>query len=219
MHMAEILEKAGCQVNYNPNQTCCGQPAFNAGYWKEAAKVAEKFLNDFREDSYIVTPSGSCAGFARNHYERILEGQEFEAPIAQLKKNLFELSEFLVDVLGITDLNASFPHKATYHDACGALRECGVKKQPRQLLEKVAGLELVEMKEAETCCGFGGTFAVKMEPISIGMAQTKVQSALDAGAEYIISTDVSCLMHIQGYIDKQALPLKTAHIADVLVGK
>lgn len=215
--MAEVLERAGCQVTYNPNQTCCGQPAFNAGYWKEAGKVAEKFLNDFREDSYIVTPSGSCAGFARNHFERILD--ETHAPqIAQLKKNLFELTEFLVDVLDVTDLNASFPCKATYHDACGALRECGIKKQPRLLLEKVAGLELVEMKEAETCCGFGGTFAVKMEPISIGMAQTKVQSALDAGAEYIISTDVSCLMHIQGYIDKQGLPLKTAHLADVLAG-
>lgn len=218
MHMAGILERAGCDVSYNPNQTCCGQPAFNAGYWKESAKVAEKFLNDFREDSYIVTPSGSCAGFARNHFERILD--ETHAPqIAQLKKNLFELTEFLVDVLGVTDLNASFPHKATYHDACGALRECRIKTQPRQLLDKVAGLELIEMKEAETCCGFGGTFAVKMEPISIGMAQTKVQSALDSGAEYIISTDVSCLMHIQGYIDKHSVPLKTAHIADVLMGE
>jgi L-lactate dehydrogenase complex protein LldE len=129
---------------------------------------------------------------------------------------LYEFTEFLTDILKVEDLGASLNMKATYHDACGALRECGIKAGPRKLLEKVKGLELIEMAECETCCGFGGTFAIKYEPISIGMAQTKVQSALATGAEYIISTDVSCMMHIQGYIDKNNLPIKTIHIADVL---
>jgi L-lactate dehydrogenase complex protein LldE len=129
---------------------------------------------------------------------------------------MFEFTEFLTDILKVEDLGATLNGKATYHDACGALRECGIKQGPRKLLQHVKGLEMVEMKECETCCGFGGTFAVKYEPISIGMAQTKVQSALDTGARYMITTDVSCMMHIQGYIDKNSLPIQTMHIADVL---
>jgi L-lactate dehydrogenase complex protein LldE len=136
-----------------------------------------------------------------------------------VRKQAYEFTEFLTTVLGVEQVDARFDGKATYHDACGALRECGIKSAPRRLLLGVKGLELVEMKECETCCGFGGTFAVKYEPISIGMAQTKAQSAMDAGARYIISTDVSCLMHLQGYIDKQGLPLQTLHIADVLAAE
>lgn len=213
MSMARILEKLGCDVQYNPKQTCCGQPAFNAGYWDDACKVADKFISDFSRETYIVAPSGSCTGFVRNYYDKLFP----EDPKTGIVRSyLYEFTEFLVDVLKVTDLGATFEGKATYHDACGALRECGVKSQPRELLKHVKGLELIEMKEAETCCGFGGTFAVKFEAISIGMAQTKVQSAVDSGAEYIITTDVSCMMHMQGYIDKQGLPLKTVHIADVL---
>jgi L-lactate dehydrogenase complex protein LldE len=129
---------------------------------------------------------------------------------------MYEFTEFLVDVLGVTDTGASLSAKATYHDACGALRDCGIKDGPRRLLRNVRGLELIEMKESETCCGFGGTFSVKFEPISVGMAQSKVKNALDTGAEYIISTDMSCLMHIEGYILKNQLPMKAVHIADVL---
>ena len=133
-----------------------------------------------------------------------------------MRSYLYEFTEFLVDVLKVENLGATFEGKATYHDACGALRECGIKAAPRKLLANVKGLELIEMKECETCCGFGGTFAVKFEPISIGMAQTKVQSAIETGAEYMITTDVSCMMHMQGYIDKYNLPMKSLHIADVL---
>lgn len=217
MNMVRVLEKLGCAVSYNPTQTCCGQPAFNAGYWDEARAVADKFIKDFPEDTYIVAPSGSCTGFVRNYYGKLFPDDAAKTDIA--RRQSYEFTEFLVDVLGVTNFPATFRGKAAYHDACGALRECGVKKQPRLLLENVTGLELVEMKEAETCCGFGGTFAVKFEPISIGMAQTKVQSALEAGAEYIISTDVSCLMHVQGYIDKHSIPIRCVHIADVLAGE
>lgn len=216
MNMVRVLEKLGCSVHYNPKQTCCGQPAYNAGYLEESKKVATKFLHDFDEDFYIVAPSGSCTGFVRSAFEEMFaDGSE-----AQLSKKvrgyLYEFTEFLTEILKVEDIGAHFDAKATYHDACGALRECGIKAGPRKLLQQVKGLELLEMAECETCCGFGGTFAIKYEPISIGMAQTKVQSALDTGAQYIISTDVSCMMHLQGYIDKNKLPIQTIHIADVL---
>jgi len=216
LNMARVLEKLGCDVSYNPQQTCCGQPAFNAGYWDDARAVAEKFLQDFDQEFYIVAPSGSCTGFVRNFYEKLFEQSSDKNKATKVRTYLYEFTEFLVDVLKVEDIGATFSGKATYHDACGALRECGIKSQPRKLLSKVQGLELVEMGECESCCGFGGTFAVKYEPISIGMAQTKVQSALSTGAEYMITTDVSCMMHIQGYIDKNQLPIKTIHIADVL---
>ena len=216
MNMVRVLEKLGCEVSYNAKQTCCGQPAFNAGYWDEARAVASKFLHDFEGEGYIVSPSGSCTGFARNYYEKLFDNSSDHNLSNQVRTNMFEFTEFLVNVLKVEDIGATLEGKATYHDACGALRECGIKQAPRTLLKHVRGLELMEMKEAETCCGFGGTFAVKFEPISIGMAQTKVKSAIETGARYMITTDVSCMMHMQGYIDKNGLPIQTMHIADVL---
>jgi L-lactate dehydrogenase complex protein LldE len=216
MNMVKVLEKLGCNVTYNPKQTCCGQPAFNAGYQDDAKSVAKKFLHDFDGDGYIVGPSGSCTGFVRNYYNNMLENSPDRLLSDKVRSKMYEFTEFLTDVLKVEDIGASFEGKATYHDACGALRECGIKQGPRKLLDNVKGLELVEMKECETCCGFGGTFAVKYEPISLGMAQTKVKSAMDTGATYMISTDVSCMMHIQGYINKNGLPMQTIHIADVL---
>lgn len=216
MNMVKVLEKLGCSVSYNTKQTCCGQPAFNAGYWDEAKDVGKKFLNDFDGEGYVVGPSGSCTGYVRNYFDRLFENSSEHNASNKLRTRMFEFTEFLTDVLKVEQLGASLSGKATYHDACGALRECGIKEGPRKLLSHVAGLELVEMKECETCCGFGGTFSVKYEPISIGMAQTKVMSALETGAQYMISTDVSCLMHVQGYIDEHGFPLKTMHIADVL---
>ncbi len=216
LNMVKVLEKLGCSVSYNPSQTCCGQPAFNAGYWEEAREVAAKFLNDFSGEGYIVSPSGSCIGYVRNYYERLFENSPQHNVSNLVRSKMFEFTEFITGVLKRENVGAAFPAKATYHDACGALRECGIKEAPRKLLAQVKGLELTEMKECETCCGFGGTFAVKHEAISIGMAQTKVASALETGAEYIISTDVSCLMHLQGYINHHGFPVKTIHIADVL---
>lgn len=216
MNMVKVLEKLGCKLTYNPAQTCCGQAAYNAGYQQEARAVGAKFLEDFKEDGYIVSPGGSCPGFIRNYYTSLFDNSPEHNTCKAVAPRVYEFTEFLTQVLNVTDVGARLEGKATYHDACGALRECGIKEAPRKLLQNVKGLELVEMKEAETCCGFGGTFAVKFEPISDGMAQTKVQSALNTGAQYIISTDASCIMHLQGYIDKNKLNIKTLHIADVL---
>jgi len=214
--MVKVLEKFDCELIYNTKQTCCGQPAYNAGYEHEAKVVGHKFLNDFQDDTYIVSPSGSCTGYVRSSFHKMFENSADHNLCNQVQKNMYEFTEFLVDVLGVTDTGAALSAKATYHDACGALRDCGIKEGPRRLLRNVRGLEMVEMKESETCCGFGGTFSVKYEPISIGMAQSKVKNALDTGAEYIISTDMSCIMHIEGYIIKNQIPLKAVHIADVL---
>ncbi len=215
-NMVKVLEKAGCTVHYNPNQTCCGQPAFNAGFWNEAKPVAEKFINDFSDYNYVVAPSGSCVGFVRNFYTELFDNSIAHNQCKQLQKNIYEFTEFMVNILKVTDIGASFNARATYHDACGALRECKIKEAPRKLLANVKGLELLEMSEAETCCGFGGTFAVKYDSISSAMVRNKVDSALQTQADYIISTDISCLMHIEGYIKKKHLPIQTRHIADVL---
>ncbi len=212
----KLLEKAGCKVMYNAEQTCCGQPAFNAGFWDEAKEVAQKFLDDFSGQRYIVSPSGSCTGMVKSYYGELFTNAVAHNKCKEVQGKIIELSDFLVNVIKKDDFGATLNGRAVYHDACGALRECGIKQEPRQLLKNVAGLELVEMADCETCCGFGGTFAVKFEPISVAMAQQKVDNALAVNAQYIISTDVSCLMHLQGYIDKQNLPLQTLHVADVL---
>ncbi|MFT7589455.1 MAG: L-lactate dehydrogenase complex protein LldE [Limisphaerales bacterium] len=212
----KILEKAGCTVHYNPDQTCCGQPACNAGYWSESWAVAEKFVKDFDTGRPVIAPSGSCVGFVRNTLKKVFENTSADQTHKELSPRIFELSEFLVDQLGVTDFGASFPGKAVYHDACGALRECGIKAAPRTLLGKVEGLMLEEMEDCETCCGFGGTFAVKFEPISTGMADSKIARAVDAGAEYMISTDLSCLMHLDGFKTKNQIDLKLVHLAEVL---
>jgi len=211
-----LLEKAGCTVFYNPRQTCCGQPACNAGFWSESRAVAEKFIRDYTGERPVVAPSGSCVGFVRNTLEKVLEESPLRGEYRGLRHQVYELSEFLVDVLGIDDFGASLPLRATYHDSCGALRECGIKQAPRRLLSKVQGLELVEMADVETCCGFGGTFAVKFEPISTGMADQKLANAAAVQADVIISTDLSCLMHLQGYASRQQQPIRTLHLAEVL---
>ena len=219
MNMVKVLEKVGCEVNYNPNQTCCGQPAFNAGFFDEAREVANKFLDDFSNETshYIVAPSASCVGMVRNAYQDIFVKSSKLVKYRAMQKKVYELTEFLTDVMGITSIEgASLPGRYTYHDSCSALRECGIKAGPRALLSNVQGLELIEMEDNETCCGFGGTFAVKFEAISTAMAEQKVDNALATGADYIISTDSSCLMHLQAYINKQKKPIKTMHIADVL---
>ncbi|MEK6614996.1 MAG: (Fe-S)-binding protein [Bacteroidota bacterium] len=217
LNMVKVLEKLGCGVNYNPEQTCCGQPAFNSGYWGEAREVGEKFIKEFQNDRYIVSPSASCVGYVKNYYPEMFNNSVLHNELKQIKKNIFEFSDFLVNVLKITNLGASLKGVATYHDSCAALRECEIKQEPRTLLSKVRGLELREMKDTEVCCGFGGTFSAKFEPISVGMAEQKVNNALEMHADYIVSTDMSCLLHLDSYIKKQKHTLKVMHIADVLV--
>jgi L-lactate dehydrogenase complex protein LldE len=218
MNMVKILEKLGCEVHYNPKQTCCGQPGFNAGYFEHATQVAEKFVGDFpHPDRYVVAPSASCIGMIRNHYEELLKNSDQQKQLQQLQKNALEFTEFVVDVLGIEKIEgAKLEGTATYHDACGALRECGIKEAPRKLLGNVEGLTLEEMKESETCCGFGGTFAVKFQGISVGMAEQKVDNSTATQADYLISTDSSCLMHLDGYIKRNRKPIEVMHIVDVL---
>ena len=222
MNMVKVLERVGVTVNYNPAQTCCGQPAYNAGYKRESRTVAEKFLTDFaapvaEATRYIVSPSASCVGMVRNSYNDLFADTAQQGACRAVQGRIYELTEFLVDVLGVTAIpGARLAGKYTYHDSCSALRECGIRAAPRQLLDGVAGLERLEMAETTTCCGFGGTFAVKFEAISVAMAQQKVEHALDTGADFIVSTDVSCLMHLESYIKKEKLPLKCLHVADVL---
>ena len=212
----KVLEKAGCKVKYNAEQTCCGQPAFNAGYWDEAKAIGYKFLEDFSDNVVIVSPSASCTGMVKNYYNDLFTNTAIHNKCRSIQSHIIELSDFLVNVLNKDYFGAELEAKAVYHDSCAGLRECKIKAEPRALLEKVHGLELLEMPDTETCCGFGGTFALKFEGISSAMAQQKVNNALAVGAEYIISTDISCLMHLQAYIDKENLKIKTMHIADVL---
>jgi L-lactate dehydrogenase complex protein LldE len=216
-NMVKVLEKAGCSVVYNENQTCCGQPAFNAGFVDVARDVCAKFISDFKGADAIVCPSASCAGFVRNYYSGIFDNASSAYnSMKSVTENIHEFSSFLTDVLDKDDFGARLPLKATYHDSCAALRECRIKKGPRRLLARVDGLELVEMAETETCCGFGGSFSVKFDGISGAMADQKIHHATATGARTIISTDTSCLMHLEGYIKKKGLDMQVMHIADVL---
>jgi L-lactate dehydrogenase complex protein LldE len=217
LNMVKVLERLGCGINYNPEQTCCGQPAFNAGYWDESRAVGEKFIKEFQNDRYIVSPSASCTGFVKNYYGEMFNNSVLHNEMKQIKKNMFEFSDFLVNVLKITNLGASLKGVATYHDSCAGLREYGIKQEPRTLLSKVRGLELREMKDTEVCCGFGGTFSAKFEPIAVGMVEQKVHNASEVKADYIVSSDMSCLLHMDSYIKKQKLDMKVMHLADVLV--
>lgn len=216
MNMIKVLERVGCGVNYNHEQTCCGQPAFNAGYWDHCKEVGEKFIKEFPADRYIVSPSASCTGFVRNNYGEVFQNSVLHNQYRQVQKNMFEFSDFLVNILKITDLGARLDGVGTFHDSCAGLREYGIHREPRLLLSKVRGLEMRELPHADVCCGFGGSFAVKHENIAVGMAEEKLRHAESTGAEYFISTDMSCLMHVEGYAKKQNKPIKMMHLVDVL---
>ena len=215
-NMVKVLEKAGCEVLYNSNQTCCGQPAFNAGFTSECKSVAGKYIKDFRDTDYVVSPSASCTGFVRNYYPSLFNNTVFHNEVKELAAKSYEFTEFLTDVLKLETFGAQLSAKATYHDSCAALRECKIKEGPRKLLANVKDLELIEMVDTETCCGFGGTFSVKFDAISTAMADQKLKNALETGASLIISTDLSCLMQLDGVIKHKDLPLRSMHIADVL---
>lgn len=212
--MADVLERAGFNVDFPEAQTCCGQPAFNSGFRDEARSVAQHWLKVFESADYVVVPSGSCTSMITHHFDDLLDTSEHK-----LNERVWEFSRFLVEVAGIDDLGARFPAVATYHDSCHALRELHIKSGPRQLLSRVRDLELREADTAEECCGFGGTFSVKFNGISGGMARTKIDSILKTGADTIISIDSSCLMQLQGVIDRTGAPLRTVHLAEVLASR
>ncbi|MGN6644453.1 MAG: (Fe-S)-binding protein [Verrucomicrobiota bacterium] len=216
--IVEIFEKLGHKVDFAEELNCCGQPAFNSGYWDEARAAARPALERLKNAEAVVIASGSCGAMMKVFYPQLFAGTEHETAAKTLSAKCYEFSDFLVTKLGVTDLGARFPGKVTFHDGCHGLRELGIRKSPRALLEKVRDLELVEMKE-EVCCGFGGTFAAKFPMISTAMGEVKCSHAAETGADYIISNDSSCLMHIQGLLDKQGKKLKTIHLAEVLTSR
>ncbi|PKP33957.1 MAG: Fe-S oxidoreductase [Bacteroidetes bacterium HGW-Bacteroidetes-17] len=215
-NMIKILEKLNIAVHYNQEQTCCGKTAFDAGFWDEAKEIGDKFILDFPNNRPIVSPTAACVSMVRNNYGELFYNSALHNEYRQIQKNMYEFTEFLVKVLKVTDVGAEFNAKVTYHESCSSLRGLGANNEARQLLKNVKGLELVEMKDREVCCGAGGMLPLKNEAISSAMAEQKVLNAIDTGAEYIVSTDLSCLMHQESYAKKNNLPIKIIHIIDVL---
>jgi L-lactate dehydrogenase complex protein LldE len=211
MAMVEVLERAGCEVEFRESQTCCGQPAFNSGYREEARDVARHFLRVFDGAEYIVVPSGSCTSMIAHHYADLIEDHR--------ETRVYEFSRFLIDVLKIDDLGARLDRTVTYHDSCHALRELGIRDAPRRLLRNVRGLQLTEMDAAEECCGFGGTFSVKFPELSGAIARTKIDSILRTGADAVVSIDSSCLMQIQGALSRAGSAVRAMHLAEVLASR
>jgi len=215
--ITQVLERLGYQVDFPRAQTCCGQPAFNSGYTDEARTIARHFLDVFRDSGYIVVPSGSCTSMIAHHFADLFQHDpKLLAATHALEPRVWEFSRFLLEVAGVEDVGARFEGIVTYHDSCHALRELHIKSGPRKLLSKVQGLRLAEASTAEECCGFGGTFSVKFPEVSGAMARTKIASIQKTGASTIVSIDSSCLMQLQGVIDREGLPIRTMHLAEVL---
>lgn len=216
--MVKVLNRVGVSnISFPKSQTCCGQPAYNSGYQNEAREVAVKFLRDFNDDGYIVCPSGSCVSMVKVFYKELFENDTNHRVSAEnIAGRTYEFTDFLTNVLGIVDVGAKYKCKATYHDSCHALRELGINEQPRKLLEKVSGLELVEMNMHDACCGFGGTFSVKYPDVSTAMLEEKIKCIRESGADTVISTDMGCLMNMGGYISRNSLHFDVKHIAEVL---
>ena len=213
----KILEQLGIDVHFDVRQTCCGQPAFNSGFTEEAKQVGCSLLDIYKDQEWIVTPSGSCCSMMKVFLPELLSDEPRYSELAQnVSTRVWEFSDFLVSVLKVESMGASFRARATYHDSCHLLRELGIQEPPRKLLNSVAGLDLQEMENSEQCCGFGGTFSVKFAEVSSEMGRKKLQAIEQTGAQYVIAADASCLMHLEGLINRQKSQLKTMHIAEVL---
>ncbi len=220
MAITEVLERLEYTVDFPQAQTCCGQPAFNTGYTDEARKIARHFLNVFGHSEYVIVPSGSCTSMIAHHFADLFQHDpKLLADVRALEPRVWEFSRFLLEVAGVEDVGARFEGLVTYHDSCHALRELHIKSGPRRLLAKVRGLTLAEMAAAEECCGFGGTFSVKFAEVSGAMARTKIDSIQKTGASTVVSIDSSCLMQLQGAIDRAGLPIRTMHLAEVLASR
>ena len=221
--VVKLLTRLGVDVDFPMSQTCCGQAHYNTGYRHEAEPLARHFSDVFGEYEAIVTPSGSCGAMVRELYPRMGErahaegrGDTLSATLAPVVPKTYELTEFLVDVLGVTDVGAYYPHRVTYHPTCHGLRSLGLGDRPRRLLEAVRGLELVELPGAEECCGFGGTFAMKNSDTSIAMGSDKARHVRETGAEVLVAGDRSCLTHVGGLLSRQRAGVRVMHLADVL---
>jgi L-lactate dehydrogenase complex protein LldE len=216
LDMVHVLRRIGCECDFPADQTCCGQPAFNTGYWDDARPLAKRFVLIFRTAEAVVCPSGSCTSMVRCFYPELLAGTPMQPDAIALGKRVFEFSEYLVKVAKTTDVGASFPHRVAVHDSCHGLRELHLKQESRELLRYVKSLELVEMPYREDCCGFGGTFATKFSNISAAMGDAKSGYAESAGAEFITGTDPSCLMHLDGILRRRKSPVRTMYLASIL---
>ncbi|MFF0484909.1 (Fe-S)-binding protein [Streptomyces sp. NPDC004435] len=219
----KILRRLGIDVDFPAAQTCCGQPQFNTGYRRETEPLVHRMADAFAGYDHVVTPSGSCVAMVRDNYPRIGakaqqegRGDALANAATSLVPRVIELTEFLVDILGVTDVGAYFPHTVTYHPSCHGLRMLGLADRPRRLLESVKGLELLDLPGAEECCGFGGTFAVKNPDVSTAMGADKVRNAHSTGAEVLCGADNSCLMHIGGMLRRQDAPQRALHLAEIL---
>ncbi|RXZ80124.1 (Fe-S)-binding protein [Paenibacillaceae bacterium] len=215
--VARLLSDYGCEVDFPESQTCCGQPAFNSGYQDEAREVARNLIRAFEHSDYVVSPSGSCTGMVHHYYSYLFENEpEWQAKATALVDKMYEFSQFVVTVLGITDVGANFPHKVTYHPSCHASRLLGIKEEPMQLLSAVGNVEFVDLPKKEDCCGFGGTFAIKMADMSEAMVCEKAANICSTGAEVLVGTDMGCLMNIGGRLNKEGKPVRVMHLAQVL---
>jgi L-lactate dehydrogenase complex protein LldE len=218
----ELLERAGCEVTFPLEQTCCGQMHGNSGYGREALALVRRFVDVFGDCDAIVSPSGSCVAMVREQYAvlaREAGDDELVQRVEAIRGKVFELTQFLVDELGVEEVGASFPHRVTYHPACHSLRALGIGDAPLRLLRNVAGIDLVELPQAETCCGFGGTFAVKNADTSAAMLSDKVRAVLDTGAEVVCSADNSCLLHVGGGLSRQRSTVRAMHVAEILASR
>jgi len=217
MATVEVLERLGYTVDFPADQVCCGQPAFNTGYRRDAAKVACRCLEVLRNEEFVVVPSGSCASMMAHHFEELFAGRpELLAEARRLAPRVWEFSKFLLEVAQVEDVGARFDSVATFHDSCHGLRALKIKEGPRRLLANVKGLTLREMDAAEECCGFGGTFSVKFAGISGAMSRTKIESILRTGAATVVGVDASCLLQIRGALSRADLPVTAMHLAQVL---
>lgn len=213
-----LLERLGCAVEFPDEQTCCGQMHFNTGYRRECVPLVRRFSEVFADYDAVVSPSGSCTAMVREHHGRVARAAA-DAGLSEAVRDtapVYELSEFLVDVLGVTDVGAYFPHRVTYHPTCHSLRALGVGDRPLALLRAVRGIDLVELPAADQCCGFGGTFALKNADTSVAMCADKVRHVLDTGAEVLCAGDNSCLMHIGGTLSRLRAGVRTLHLAEIL---
>ncbi len=215
----KLLEDAGCRVSVPPSQTCCGQPGYNSGDRANALAIAKQVIAAFECYDHVVVPSGSCGGMIRHHYPQLLADDPDWAPrAAALAAKTFELTQFLVEVMGRDRVAASLAARCTYHDSCSSLREMRVKAQPRTLLGSVAGLTLAELKDADVCCGFGGTFCVKFPDVSNHMVEQKTADIVATGAELVLAGDLGCLLNIAGKLKRQGSAIQVRHVAEVLAG-
>jgi L-lactate dehydrogenase complex protein LldE len=222
MATARLLERLGCVVSFPPGQTCCGQMFTNTGYFREAISSVRACAEAFEPYDYVVGPSGSCVGSIREQHPMLAEMSgdvALQQAVGDMVAKTYELTEFLIDILGVEDVGAYFPHRVTFHQACHSLRITNLGDRPRRLMEKVRGLTLLPLEDDDQCCGFGGTFSIKNASLSADMVSEKARRVADSGAEYLVTVDNACLMNIGGALHRDGIPVRTIHLAEILASQ